>query len=153
LTPTSALTYTPTFTPTSISTPVVGCNNITVPAGQTIALSGKTMYLNILNPMSYNVTIGDVFLRWNYLQGANGNNLHLVKAQLNSSLGTNIFWTGDIHAPSYSPPLSTVVTLPANSTSRIVFTFDKLYTQPGSEQIQIAFSTPGCEGYSINVIK
>jgi hypothetical protein len=113
----------------------------------------KTMYLDIYNPMGYSVTVKDVFLRWNYLQGANGNNLHLVKAQLNSSLGSNVFWSGDIHAPSYSPPLSTVVTIPPNSTSRIVFTFDKQYTNSSGEQIQISFSTPGCESHTINIIK
>jgi hypothetical protein len=112
------------------------------------------MYLNISNPNTYSVTVKDVFLRWNYLQGANGHDLHLVKAQLNSSLGTNIFWgPSDVHAPSYSPPLSTVVIIPANSTSRIVFTFDKQYTNASGEQIQISFSTPGCESHTINIIK
>ena len=144
---------TPTFTPTVAPTPVSGCSNIQVPAGQTIELAGKTMYLNIYNPMTYDVTIKDIFLRWNYLQGFNGKALHLVSAQLDSTLGTNVFWTGDVHAPSYSPPLSTTVIIPANSTSQIIFTFDKLYTRSDGEQIQISFSTPGCEDHTINVVK
>jgi hypothetical protein len=144
---------TPTFTPTPAATPVAGCSNIQVPAGQTIELAGKTMYLNIYNPMPYDVTIKDIFLRWNYLQGFNGKALHLVSAQLDSTLGTNVFWTGDVHAPSYSPPLSTTVIIPANSTSQIIFTFDKLYTRSDGEQIQISFSTPGCEDHTINVVK
>jgi hypothetical protein len=139
-----------TFTPTPMSTPVVGCTNIQVPTGQTITLSGRTMYLNIYNPMTYNVTIKDVFLRWNYLQGFNGHDLHLVSAQMNS----NIFWgPGDVHAPSYSPPLSGTVIIPANTTSQILFTFDKLYTRSDNEQIQLSFNTPGCEEHTINVIK
>lgn len=144
---------TPTFTLTPAATPVAGCSNIQVPAGQTIELAGRTMYLNIYNPMPYDVTIKDIFLRWNYLQGFNGKALHLVSAQLDSTLGTNVFWTGDVHAPSYSPPLSTTVIIPANSTSRIIFTFDKLYTKSDGEQIQISFSTPGCEDHTINVVK
>lgn len=146
---------TPTFTPTIQPTPVTGCTNIQVPTGQTIVLSTYTMYLNIYNPMSYDVTVKDVFVRWNYLKGHNpgDSNLHLLSAQINSTLGTTIFWTGDIHAPSYSPPLSTAVVIPANSTSRIVFTFDKTYTKSDNEQIQISFSTPGCEDHTINVVK
>lgn len=145
--------WTPTFTLTPAATPVIGCSNIQVPTGETIELAGKTMYLNIYNPMTYDVTIKDIFLRWNYLQGFNGKALHLVSAQLDSILGTNVFWTGDVHAPSYSPPLSTTVIIPANSTSRIIFTFDKLYTRSDGEQIQISFSTPGCEDHTINVVK
>jgi hypothetical protein len=149
ITPSPTLTHTPTVPPTIASTPVVGCSNIAVPAGQTITFSGKTMYLNINNPMPYDVTIGDVFVRWNYLQGYSGRDLRLVSAQMN----TQVFWTGDIHAPSYSPPLSATVTLPANTASRITFTFDKLYTRTAGEQIQITFSTPGCEDHVINVIR
>jgi hypothetical protein len=155
LTFTAAPPATATFTPTPAATPVVGCSNITVPTGQTINVSGYTMSLNIYNPMTYNITIKDVFLRWNYLQGFNGHDLHLVSAQLNSSLGTNLFWgPGDVHAPSYSPPLNgKTVTIPASSMSTIVFTFHKLYTRPLGEQIQISFSTPGCEDHTINIIK
>jgi hypothetical protein len=106
------------------------------------------MYLNIPNPNPYPVTISGVFVAWNYSAGhmPGDTSLWLQRADLNGT----VFWTGMLNQPGALLPLSTTVVLPANATSKLTFTFDKIYDRPsGNEQIQVQFSTPGCENYPV----
>jgi Tol biopolymer transport system component len=155
-TDTPAPVYPPTFTPTLISTPVLACNNIRDAIQATsnpIKLSGTTMYLDVPNPNPYPVTVNNVFLAWNYNGGHNSPfnaDLRLIGAQFPTG---NVFWTGDEHAPiftipyPYNPP----VVIPAGTTSRLTFTFDQSYDIPKNEEIEIHFSTPGCELFPVIV--
>ncbi|HMB22455.1 MAG: choice-of-anchor Q domain-containing protein, partial [Chloroflexota bacterium] len=152
-TPPPTATFTPsptaTFTVTPGPTPVAGCSSIRDGAG-TIKFSLKTMYLDIPNPNPYPVTVSNVYVVWNYAAGhaPGDSSMYLQKAQL----GSTVFWTGNLNQPSASLPLSTAVAIPASGTARITFTFDKVYNRPmGNEQIQILFSTPGCEAYPVIV--
>ena len=134
--------------PTAIPpTPVTGCNSIRDTAG-TITRSGKTMYLDFSNASNpYPVTVSSVYVAWNYAAGhvPGDSSLWLQKADLNGT----VFWTGNLNKQDANLPLSTAVVIPANGTARVTFTFDKTYTREGGEQVQIFFSTPGCEGYPV----
>ncbi|MBN2118803.1 MAG: pilus assembly protein [Anaerolineales bacterium] len=134
--------------PTAIPpTPVSGCNSIRDTAG-TITLSGKTMYLDMSNASNpYPVTVDSVYVAWNYAAGhvPGDSSLWLQSADLNGT----IFWTGNLNKQDAKLPLSTAVVIPANGTARVTFTFDKTYNRAGGEQVQVFFSTPGCETYPV----
>jgi hypothetical protein len=134
----------PTIATTPAPTPVTGCNSIRDTVGS-IKFSSKTMTLELTNTNSYAVTVSSVFVAWNYAAGhvPGDTSLWLQKAEL----GSTTFWTGNINQPSALLPLSTTVVIPANSKPKLTFTFDKTYNKPSGEQIQIQFSTPGCESY------
>ncbi len=152
--PTNTPTQTPIPTATSTSTPavtpVLGCNSIRDQFGANpITIYHKTMYLDIKNDNPYPVTMSSIFVRWNYNGGRIGGDGKLTLKTID--LNGTIFWTGSVNAPLLTIPLSPPVTLPANGASRITFTFDYTYGNPGGEELQIDFSTPGCEGDPIHV--
>ena len=144
-------TYTPTFTPTITSTPILGCGSIRdqfVGIANPIKLYKKTMYLDINNPNPYSVTVDNVFVRWNYSWGSSmGGELSLQSVQLS----TTVFWMGNISTDSFViDSFSAPVVIPPGS-SRITFNFNQTYANPRGEELQIGFSTPGCEAYPIHV--
>jgi hypothetical protein len=149
--PTSTSTPTPAFTPTITSTPVVGCGTIGdqfVGIANPIKFYKKTMYLDINNPNPYSVTVDNVFVRWNYSWGSStGGELSLQSVQLS----TTVFWMGNISTDSFViNSFSAPVVIPPGS-SRITFNFNQTYANPRGEELQIWFSTPGCEAYPIHV--
>jgi Flp pilus assembly protein TadG len=131
---------TSTFTPTVTSTPTVvqGCSNITTGP---IVIVGNTLSMTITNP-HVAVTVHNVQLTWNALSGGTGNP-KMLTWQTAHLAGVN--WTVDNSSGSFtSTPTSTVVIPGNNTTSTIVFTFDKIYQNPnGSEAITIDLSNPG----------
>ena len=153
--PTNTPTQTPipsaTSTTTPAVTPVLGCNSIRDQFGANpIQIYHKTMYLEITNPNPYSVTMSNIFVRWNYNGGRIGGNGKLTLKTID--LNGTTFWTGSENVPLLTIPLSPPVVLPGNGVkSRITFTFDYTYGNPGGEELQIDFSTPGCELYSIHV--
>ncbi len=153
--PTVAPTVAPTAGPTAIvptvaPTPVTNCNTIRDAIGA-ISFSTNTMSLNIPNGNVYPVTISSIYVAWNYDKGHIGSNsnLKLMSAKLNSTTIWQV--TTGIHQPNYTIPLATSVVIPASGTSQLTFTFDQTYNRQSGEQIQIQFSTPGCELFPILV--
>lgn len=148
--PTAVPTAIPTAIPTAVSTAVSGCDSIRNGAG-TIGFSNKTMTLSVQNTNGYAVAIDYVYVVWNYSAGGNGNTpLWLEQAKLNSTK----FWDGPkVNQPGAYLSPTTPISIPANGTANFTFTFDSYYfnTKSGVEQIQIQFSTPGCEGYPVLV--
>jgi Flp pilus assembly protein TadG len=144
-TPTQTFTPTMTFTPTATPTSVTGCGSVTH-GSITTASNKKTMTMTITNPNNYSITVSNVQVTWNAATGASGNNtLTLQSISLGSATWTVIDSTGNVT----STP-STTVTIPANTTSTITFTFDKNYANPSNNSITINLSTPGCESYPIH---
>ena len=153
-TPTNTRTVTPTptntFTPTATSTPVPGCDNITTGS---IAIPGaagtKSMSMTITNPHDP-ITVLDVQVTWNSSTGAPGGSGSTLTLQ-SVSLGTT-FWIGNSTAGSgFTITPSTTVTIPGNNTtSTIIFTFDKNYHNSSGNSIIINLSTPGCESFPIH---
>ncbi|HSB00591.1 MAG TPA: Ig-like domain-containing protein [Anaerolineales bacterium] len=131
--------------------PVTGCNYIRDNAGA-ISFSAKTMTLTLKNTANnYPVTVSSVFVAWNYSAGHIGGDesLWLLKADLNGT----VFWSSPapgINQPGALLPLSTAVVIPANGTAKITFTFNQIYNRlSNNEQVQIQFSTFGCENYPV----
>jgi hypothetical protein len=147
--PPTAIPTTPAPPPV---TPVPGCNYIRDNTGA-ITITGKTMSLVLKNTgNNYPVTVSSVWVAWNYDKGhATGQtSLYLQKAEAISVAGNKVFWTGNLNQPSALLPLSTAVIVPANNNLTLTFTFDKIYDGPrGLEQVQVQFSTPGCENYGV----
>jgi Flp pilus assembly protein TadG len=143
-------TFTPTFTPTATSTPVPGCGSITTGL---IAIPGaagsKSMSMTITNPHD-SITVLDVQVTWNSSTGGPGGSGSTLALQ-SVSLGTT-FWIGNSTAGSgLTITPSTTVTIPGNNTtSTIIFTFDKNYQNSSGNSIIINLSTPGCESFPIH---
>jgi Flp pilus assembly protein TadG len=148
LSPTVTLTRTPSLTPSATSTRVPSCNS----SHGNITLSGSTMTMTITNPNAFPLTVADLFVVWNHDKGhsvGNDKTLQLVSAQLLPN--PTPFWTGSSAGPSATIDPPAPVTIPANGTFTIVFTFNQEYDRPdGSEEILINLSNPGCEGYPIH---
>ena len=148
LSPTATLTRTPTLSPTPTSTRVPSCNS----THGNITLSGSTMTMTITNPNAFPLNVSDIFVVWNHDKGTqtgNDKTLQLLSAQLLPN--PTPFWTGNELGPSSTIDPTAPLTIPANGTFTIVFTFDQLYDRPdGSEEILINLSNPGCEGYPIH---
>ena len=143
-TPTETLTPTMTFTPTSTPTAMPGCGNITT--GEIIAHNGvKTMSMTITNPHEA-ITVSSVQVFWNATTGSPSNGQLILKS---ASLGTT-FWSGSNTSGNLLISPITVTIPGNNTTSTIVFTFDKNYQNPLTfNKIIITLSTPGCETYTI----
>ena len=147
ITPSPTLTFTPTmtFTPTATSTPVPGCGNI---SASSISAPGgvPTMSMTITNPHGV-ITVSSVQVTWNSLTGGPASkSLSLISASL-AGIG---FWTGSDSSGSLTITPSTTLTIPGNNTtSTIIFTFDKNYQNPSNNSITINLSTVGCEGIQI----
>jgi hypothetical protein len=143
-------------TPTPIPTPVLNCASVRDSFSgvkNPIKLSGNTMYLDVPNTNPYPITVDHIYLAWNYKGGHNSPfnaDLRLIGAQFPTG---NVFWTGNIHAPIYTIPYpySPSVVIPANATSRLTFIFDQSYDISKKEEVEIYFSTPGCEAYPVVV--
>jgi hypothetical protein len=155
-TPTRIVTQIPTGTPTITSTPVVGCNAIRdafIGISRPIKIFGRTtIYLDIPNPNSYPVAIQSIYLAWNYNGGHDSpfdQTLRLQKAEFPTG---NVFWTGDMPGPFYviPEPYSPPLLLPPGGV-RLTFTFHQSYDISSREEINIYFSTPGCEAYPVQV--
>ena len=101
------------------------------------------MYLDILNPNNYSLAISHIYVVWNYKNGRTGGGGLLYLDAID--IGGNIIWQGHLNAPGPTIDFSTPPLLLANGTSRITFTFDNKYSNPGGEEINIYFSTPGCD--------
>ena len=151
-TPTFTPTYTPTatFTPTATSTPVPGCGNITaglitVPG----AAGNKSMSMTITNPHD-SITVLNVQVTWNSSTGGTGGSGSTLTLQ-SVSLGTT-FWIGSsTEGSGLTITPSSTVTIPGNNTtSKIIFTFDKHYQNSSGNSIIINLSTPGCESFPIH---
>jgi hypothetical protein len=111
------------------------------------------MTMTISNTNPFPLTVADIFMVWNNTKGHQGGNdktLTLLSAQL--SPNPTPFWTGTATGPSTPQGFpGAALTIPANSSTTIVFTFDKSYDKAdGSEEILINLSTPGCENYPIH---
>ncbi|HET9913296.1 MAG TPA: Ig-like domain repeat protein [Anaerolineales bacterium] len=145
----------PTAGPTALPTPVSNCNTIRdmIP-NNPIKTPSNTMTLDIPNPNGYPVTMGSIYVAWNYSGGHSASNSNLKLMSV--SLGTTTIWqsTTGLHQPYYTissfsnPPI-----IPANQTTKLTFTFDQTYDKESGEAIQIQFSTPGCESYPVLVPK
>lgn len=156
LTPT--ITLSPTITSTRTITPSatnpatpIACNGLS--HGPIVLSGNSTMTMTITNPLPHNLTVSGVIVHWDHDKGhqvTNDKTLHLLSV----SLGTQ-FWSGDVLAASYSVPITSTVLLPANATTTIIFTFHQSYPSNSdqSERIFISFSTPGCEGSSIDAYR
>jgi hypothetical protein len=102
--------------------------------------------MRITNPHAA-LTIQNVQVVWNYSTGGKDNStLDLQYAGL-----INLFWSGNNTTGNFTITPSTTVTMPGNNTtSIIVFTFNKEYVNAGgTDSITINLSTPGCEGIQI----
>ena len=144
-TPTITFTPTMTFTPTATSTAVPGCNMIS--AGPiTVTTGSPTMSMTITNPHDP-ITVLNIQATWNSLSGGPASKaLNLKSVTLGGITWTVIDGTGSV---TTTPP--TTVTIPGNNTtSMIIFTFDKNYQNSSGNSITINLSTPGCENYSIH---
>jgi hypothetical protein len=110
------------------------------------------MTMTITNPNAFPLTVGDLFVVWNHDKGhqtGNDKTIQLMSAQLLPN--PTPFWTGNALGPSTSITPAAPLTIPANGTFTIVFTFSQVYDRPdGSEEILINLSNPGCEGYPIH---
>lgn len=149
--PTATSLPTSTPLPTAVPTAVSGCDSLRSGAG-TVQFSSNTMTLRVPNTNGYAVAIDHVFVAWNYSAGHSpgDSSLWLQQAKLNST----VFWAGTpISLPGTSLTPSTPVSIPANGIAMFTFTFDKVYNgnTSGVEQVQLYFSTPGCEGYPVVV--
>jgi Flp pilus assembly protein TadG len=142
----------PTVPPgTAVPTPVSNCNSIR-DAVNTINFSTNTMYLNIPNANGYPVTIGSIYVAWNYDKGHIGSNSNLKL--MNVTINSTTIWSSatGIHQPSYTiTSFSNPAVIPASGTSKLTFTFDQSYNRQSGEQIQFQLSTPGCESYPVLV--
>jgi len=121
-----------------------GCGNITT--GEIIAHNGvKTMSMTITNPHEA-ITVSSVQVFWNATTGSPSNGQLILKS---ASLGTT-FWSGSNTSGNLLISPITVTIPGNNTTSTIVFTFDKNYQNPLTfNKIIITLSTPGCETYTI----
>jgi Flp pilus assembly protein TadG len=144
-TPSATPTMTQTFTPTATPTAVTGCGNITTGSIIT-ANNSTTMSMTITNPNVYAVTVQNVQVKWNSATGASGNKTLTLQM---ASLGA-VFWTGSDTTGDLTITPSTTVTIPASTTSTIIFTFDKNYQNPSGNSIIINLSTPGCASSPIH---
>ena len=128
-----------------IATPVPSCNSVTHGA---IIIGGNTMTMTITNPYAFPLTTGPGTVTWNDDKG------HLTGTDKTLSLqsitvASTIVWTGSSSNVS-TIPFTTPVTIPANSTVTITFTFHQSYDNlDGTEKIYINLTTPGCEGNPI----
>ena len=142
-TPTATAAAVATFTPTA--TPEFGCGAVT-PVPISMATNSKVVTMQITNPHS-SFTVTGIQFRWNAATGASGNKtLPLVQAQL----GTFI-WSGSDSSGNFSNSPSGL-TLPGNNTtSTVIFTFDKNYqNQPANATtITINLSSPECGTFSV----
>ncbi|HEX5837618.1 MAG TPA: TadE/TadG family type IV pilus assembly protein [Anaerolineales bacterium] len=142
-TPTATLAAVATLTPTA--TPVFGCGAVT-PGSISMAANSKVVTMQITNPHS-SFTVTGIQFRWNAATGASGNKtLRLEQAQL----GTFI-WSGSDSSGNFSNSPSGL-TLPGNNTtSTVIFTFDKNYqNQPANgTTITIDLSSPECGTFSV----
>lgn len=104
------------------------------------------MSMTITNPHDA-ITVLNIQATWNSLSGGPaGKGLNLKSISLGGVTWTVINSTGSV---TTIPP--TTVTIPGNNTtSTIIFTFDKNYQNPGGNSITINLSTIGCENYPIH---
>ena len=142
-TPTATAAAVATFTPTA--TPVFGCGAVTA-SSISMAANSKVVSMQITNPHT-SFTVTGIQFGWNAATGASGNKtLPLVQAQL----GTFI-WSGSASTGNFSSsPVG--LTLPGNNTtSMVIFTFDKNYqNQPANATtITINLSSPECGTFSV----
>ena len=148
--PSETPTDTPTATPTSTLTPtptmVTGCDSVTA---SSISIPGDTatMSMTINNPNPYPLTVQDIHVVWNSLTGGPGGEA----LKLQSITFAGVFWTVNDNSGNITIVPVVTVTIPENNTSSlIIFTFDKTYENPSSnESIAIRLSTPGCESSPI----
>ena len=147
-TPLASATPMPTFA----VTPVTECNLIQNAGG--IQFNDKTMYLNILNPNTYDVVVNRIYVVWNWDNGRIGGdgNLWLKSIQL----GTTEIWAGNLNEatltiPSDKAVFSTIPIIPGGGTTTLTFTFAHKYSNKAGEEINIYFATPGCESDAIHV--
>lgn len=128
-----------------VATPVPSCNSVTHGA---IIVAGNTMTMTITNPYVFPLTTGPGTVTWNDDKG------HLTGTDKTLSLrsitvASTSVWTGSSSNVS-TIPFTTPVTIPANSTVTITFTFHQSYDNlDGTEKIYINLTTPGCEGNPI----
>lgn len=102
--------------------------------------------MTITNPNSYSVTVSTVQVTWNSATGGPGSSLLTLQG---ASLGS-AFWSGSNSTGSLTITPSMTLTIAGNNTtSTIIFTFDKNYQTAGSPSITINLSTPGCESSPI----
>ncbi len=108
------------------------------------------MSLDIVNPNPYSAAISDLYVVWNWDSGRLGGDGHLWLQSV--ALNGTTIWTGNVNVPALAIPFSTPVMLPGDGVkSTLTFTFNYPYVYPGGEELQINFSTPGCEMYPIHV--
>jgi hypothetical protein len=106
------------------------------------------MSMTFTNPYSP-FTLSDVQVVWNAATGGTGNPKTLT---IQSATLGGLFWNGSDSTGSITITPAATVTIPGNNTSSsIIFTFDKNYVnRNGSESIIIHLSTPGCENFTIH---
>ena len=148
--PTVSATATISRTPTTAPSPVPSCNSghgaITLPGD-------NTMTLTITNPNTWPLTIGDVFVIWDHDKGHKTGNDKTLQL-LSASLGATPFWTGNLPGPNAGLTPTTPAVIPPGGTLTLTFTFHQDYDRSdGSEEININFSTPGCQGSPIHVTR
>jgi hypothetical protein len=67
-------------------------------------------------------------------------------------INSTVIWelAEGVHQPNYTiTSFKNPAVFPANLPSQLVFVFDQTYDRQSGEQIQINFSTPGCESYPV----
>lgn len=142
--------------PTTAPTPVSNCNSIRDTVNGTsnpIQFASNTMFMDIPNNANgYPVTSGSIYVAWNYNTGHNGSNtnLKLTSVMINST----VIWelAEGVHQPNFTiTSFNNPAVFPANQTSQLIFIFDQTYDRQTDGQIQVNFSTPGCESYPVLV--
>lgn len=111
------------------------------------------MTLTITNPNAWPITLGDVFVKWDHDRGHGTGNDKTLRLQT-VKLGSNEFFNGDDDGPSLTISPAEPVVIPPNTTLTLTFTFHQAYDDSdGSEELNIDFSTPGCENSFIHVTR
>lgn len=145
------------------SAPVPECNQIAKDVKKTALplkiINGQvTAYIDIPNAYAYPIRVNTIYLKWNYNNGHNSpfdQTVRLQKAAFGSVSGTPTpitIWIGDQPGASYTITASNpAFVLAPGETTRLTFTFHQSYDISSKEELEITFSTPGCENDKISV--